>query len=222
MRTVAFIPIKLHNERFPGKNIKKFRDGTPLISFVQKTLLKCPSVDEINVYCSSDEIRPYLLEGVKFCKRDSKFDEDRMIVNDMHASLLDQTDADVYIVVHCTSPFIKAETIEKGIAIIKEGKYDSIAVGKKIQEFIWKDNEPFNFSREYIPRTQDLDPYFIETNGMYIFTKESMKKNHCRIGDHPYMLELTDEETVDIDYYEDFVTAQMILDANEKRETQGL
>ncbi len=216
MRTAAFIPVKLQNERFPGKNIKKFRDGTPLICFVQKTLLQCASVDEVNVYCSDDAIREYMVPGVNFCRREKKYDEDKMTVNDMHASILEKCEADIYMIVHCTSPFIRSDTIERGIALVKEGKYDSIAVGKKVQEFIWKDNEPFNFTREYIPRTQDLEPYYIETNGMYIFTKESMEKNHCRIGSHPFMMELSDEETVDIDYYEDFVKAQMILDAREQ------
>ena len=28
MKTVAFVPIKLNNERLPGKNLKKFSDGT--------------------------------------------------------------------------------------------------------------------------------------------------------------------------------------------------
>ena len=40
MRTVAFIPIKLNNERTPGKNTKRFKDGTPLVYFVQKALIQ--------------------------------------------------------------------------------------------------------------------------------------------------------------------------------------
>lgn len=29
MKTVVLLPIKLNNQRVPGKNIKKFSDGTP-------------------------------------------------------------------------------------------------------------------------------------------------------------------------------------------------
>ena len=39
MKTVIMIPIKLNNERVPGKNIKRFADGTPLMSFIQKACL---------------------------------------------------------------------------------------------------------------------------------------------------------------------------------------
>ena len=33
MKTVAFVPIKLNNERFPGKNVKPFTGGKPLIAY---------------------------------------------------------------------------------------------------------------------------------------------------------------------------------------------
>lgn len=32
MKTVAFVPIKLNNQRTPGKNTKKFDDGSALIT----------------------------------------------------------------------------------------------------------------------------------------------------------------------------------------------
>ena len=39
MKTVALIPIKLGSKRVPGKNIKPFFDGTPLMHFIQNCLL---------------------------------------------------------------------------------------------------------------------------------------------------------------------------------------
>ena len=39
MKTVALIPIKLSSTRVPGKNIKPFFDGTPLMHFIQKACL---------------------------------------------------------------------------------------------------------------------------------------------------------------------------------------
>lgn len=39
MKVVVMIPIKLNNERVPGKNLKCFSDGTPLINFIQKACL---------------------------------------------------------------------------------------------------------------------------------------------------------------------------------------
>ena len=53
MKTVAFIPVKLNNERTPGKNTKAFADGTPLIHFVQRELLELKKkgvIDRIFVF----------------------------------------------------------------------------------------------------------------------------------------------------------------------------
>ena len=36
MKVVALVPIKMNNERTPGKNTKRFHDGTPLIQCILK------------------------------------------------------------------------------------------------------------------------------------------------------------------------------------------
>ena len=50
MKVVAFVPVKLNNERAPGKNIKRFDDGTPLITLFLKTLTQVEEIDEVYVY----------------------------------------------------------------------------------------------------------------------------------------------------------------------------
>ena len=62
MKTVAFVPIKLNNERTPGKNTKRFYDGTPMIQCILKSLVQVRGLDEIYVFCSKDEIKEYLIE----------------------------------------------------------------------------------------------------------------------------------------------------------------
>ena len=49
MKTVAFVPIKLNNERLPGKNLKKFSDGTPLVKIILNKLaaLKGDCIDKV-------------------------------------------------------------------------------------------------------------------------------------------------------------------------------
>ena len=64
MKTVALIPIKLGSKRVPGKNIKPFFDGTPLMHFIQKACLEAKNIDEVYIYCSDDAVKDYIL-----CKR---------------------------------------------------------------------------------------------------------------------------------------------------------
>lgn len=48
-KTVAFVPLKLNNERLPGKNTKSFSDGVPLVSCILQTLKQVSNIDEIVV-----------------------------------------------------------------------------------------------------------------------------------------------------------------------------
>ncbi len=63
MKTVALIPIKLGSKRVPGKNIKPFFDGTPLMHFIQRACLDVNTIDEVDVYCSDEAVQEYILPG---------------------------------------------------------------------------------------------------------------------------------------------------------------
>ena len=68
MKIVGVMPIKLHNERLPGKNTMLL-GGKPLIQYALEAVRQSQSVHEMYVYCSSEEIKSYLPDGVRFLKR---------------------------------------------------------------------------------------------------------------------------------------------------------
>ena len=68
----------------------------------------------------------------------------------------------------------------------------------------------FNYKPEYIPRTQDLPVLYEETSGFYIYRKEVMTGLHRRIGKNPFLVEIGEIESIDIDEPEDFVIADAI------------
>lgn len=210
MKVVALVPIKMNNERTPGKNTKLFSDGTPLIQFILKALLDAKEVDETYVYCSNEEIKNYMIDGVKYLKRDEKFDTATADINGMFNTFSHEVEADIYVVAHATAPFQMSETIDKGISIVKSGEYDSAVAVTKMLEFFWRDGKPMNYSPERIPRTQDLDPIYVETTGLYIFTKDVIRNLVRRIGDKPYMLEVSRIEATDINDPVDFEIANAI------------
>ena len=210
MKVVAFVPVKLNNERLPGKNTKKLSDGTSLMHCIQKSLLNSKNVDEVYVYCSNDKAKDYVLDGVTLLKRDEKYDTATADVNDMFYTFSKTVDADIYILAHATAPFLKPESIDKGVSAVASKEYDSAIAVKKMQEFFWADGKPMNYSPNKIPRTQDLQPIYVETTGMYIFTKDVIQKLKRRIGDKPYMLEVSEIEATDINNPIDFEIANAI------------
>ena len=171
MKIVAFVPMKLNSQRVKNKNIKEFDNGKPLCTYILNTLKSVSNIDEIYVYCSDEKVKKYLPEGIKFLKRSEKLDGQTVKINEVLKSFANDVEADYYVLTHTTAPFISKETIEKGVEIIKEKKHDSVFTVSRIQEFMWKDNKPFNYDLNAIPRTQDLNPLFAETCGLYIYRR---------------------------------------------------
>ncbi len=204
MKIVAFVPIKMNNERLPGKNTKSFDNGEPLIYYILDTLRKVNGLDEIYVYCSNEEICKYIPEGIKFLKRDSYLDLSTTSFNKVLSTFAEKVKADFYILTHATAPFISAETFCKAIEIIKTGKYDSVLTVSELKEFLWKNNEPFNYSPENIPRTQDLEPLYSETCGMYAYSRNLILNENRRIGHRPYLLNVSKIEALDVNEPIDF------------------
>lgn len=212
MKTVAFIPIKLNNERTPGKNIKPFGDGTPLVHFVQKTLLKLDTVDAIYVFCSNEKIKDYILDGVKFVKRSETLDTKETLCGDLIKAFINSVESDIYIMANATSPFISLETYNACIKAVQDGNYTSAFASKKLQNFIWYKNKPLNFLLGKAPRTQDMEPVYCELSSPYVFKKEVFEKYHGRTGENPYIHECNEVEAIDIDYPEDFILADMVYE----------
>ena len=210
MKIVAFVPMKLNSERVKNKNIKEFDNGKPLCSYILNTLKKVKNIDEIYVYCSDEKIKKYIPKGVKYLKRSEELDGQKVKINEVLKAFANDVDADYYLLTHATAPFISKETIEKGVEVIKEGKYDSVLSVSKIQEFLWKDGKPFNYSLDSIPRTQDLEPLYAETCGLYIYSKDLILKQNRRIGDNPYLLEVSKIEALDIDTEDDFFVSNAV------------
>lgn len=211
MKTVAFVPIKLNNERTPGKNTKKFYDGTPMIQCILKSLIQVKGLDEVYVFCSKEEIKDYLIEGVKFLKRPEYLDTAEATPQDIISEFMKLVDADIYMVSHATSPFVSVKHFEECLNAVKSLEYDSSFTGEKIQRLLWSaDNTPLNFEPTNVPRTQDLEPIYNEVSAAYVFTKETFVKYKRRIGIHPHIVEVSGVEAVDIDYPEDFEIANAV------------
>lgn len=211
MRTIAIVPMKLNNKRLPQKNTKSFTHGEPLCTYILRTLQKVDEIDEIYVYCSNSDIVEYLPEGIKYLKRPEKFDTDKTSMNEILIAFMKEVNADIYVMTHTTAPFISAKNITKGIDAVKSGAYDSAFAVEKLQDFIWKDGKPSNYSLDNIPRTQDLEPLYMETSGFYIYTKEVINKLGRRIGEKPFFVEVNKIEAIDIDEQEDFEMADAVF-----------
>jgi CMP-N-acetylneuraminic acid synthetase len=209
MKIVGLVPIKLNNERLPGKNTKPFDNGEPLIHYILTTLSKVKRCEAVYVYCSDERIKAYLPENIRFMKRDSALDSPDCNVEDINKSFCQAVDADIYIYTHATAPFISAESIDKGLdAMIFNGR-DSAFAATENYDFLWINGQP-NYDLSHKPRSQDMKPFYIESSGFYLYTKELILKHSRRIGFNPAMIPVSSIEAIDIDEKIDFDIANAV------------
>ena len=216
MKTVAFVPIRLNSQRIEQKNLRPL-GGRPLMTYLLESLAQAKNIDEVYVYCSNPDIAEHLPAGVKFLRRDERLDSNTTLGAEIYDAFTREVDADIYILAHTTSPFLRTSTIEQAVAAVESGDHDSAFIAERIQTFTWWEGKPLNYSLQHIPRTQDLEPIFVETSAFFVFKREVWCEQHRRIGERPYIA-ITDRiESMDIDNPDDFTLAEAIVAAGLNR-----
>jgi CMP-N-acetylneuraminic acid synthetase len=212
MKTVALIPIKLNSQRLPHKNILPIA-GHPLCWHLCNSLVKAKGIDEVYVYCSDEEVTKYLPEGTRFKQREKWLDGDLVKGFDIYREFIKEVDADVYVLAHTTSPFIKVSSIENALSHILSGENDSAFSAERIQTFAWYKGKPINYDLNDVPRTQDMEPIWVETSAFFMFKKDIFTVHNRRIGFNPYIQEVSGIEAVDIDEKKDYELACKLAEA---------
>ena len=213
MKVVSFIPIKLNNQRLPGKNTMLLNER-PMCDYIFETVSAIDTIDEKYVYCSNEGIIPYISpyaeKGLKFLRRDSYLDGFQVKGLEIIDRFVHDIDADVYVLTHVTQPFTKPSSIKKALEKVVSGEYDSAFSAVVLQDYMWMNGKPLNYDKKNIIRTQDLEPIYMETGAFFIFRKDVFTKLGQRIGDHPFIYEIDQFEAVDVDTAEDFEFAKVV------------
>jgi NAD(P)-dependent dehydrogenase (short-subunit alcohol dehydrogenase family)/CMP-N-acetylneuraminic acid synthetase len=225
---IAIVPVKKHSERVPGKNFRLI-NGVPLFRIVLERLSGVKKVKRIIVNTDSDTIGKNTgdLPKVFVYKRPEKLCGDNvsvnMLIEDTIRSL--QLENGIILQTHVTNPLLKKETIEKAINVFmgdhqesEECKYDSLfSVVPRQSRFYDTKKKEINHNKEKLLPTQEIDPLYEENSCLYLFRRETFLRNKNRIGSHPFMFEMSRTESQDIDWEEDFLMAELLLEKEENK-----
>ena len=222
MKIAAFLPAKGSSERIENKN-KKLLDPKPLFLHNLEKLAACDFIDEVYLDSESDEIFDLASEaGCKFLRRDAALATNKTDGHQLLYNEAKQVEADIYIQMLGTSPFIRKETIKKGIDILlADDKYDSVVLVRKEKQYLWNGAGP-EYDRYHIPNSFNLKDTIIETMGLYIVRKEVALNKKARYGDRAYLLEADALEAVDVNYADDFELAGYVAAGMREKERQLL
>jgi N-acylneuraminate cytidylyltransferase len=217
MKVTLLLPMKGNSERVPNKNLKLF-NGKPLFHAIIDELINSKHINKVIINTDSDLIAESAIntfqDFVSIHKRPKNIQGDFVSMNEIIKYDLNNSDSDIYIQTHSTSPLLSIKSLDAAIEkmISKATDFDSIFSVTKIQtRFYDKNGNPFNHDPKELLRTQDLEPLFEENSGFYIFTKESFKNaGYKRIGLRPLMFEIDKIEAIDIDEPSDFTIAETL------------
>ena len=221
MKVVAFLPAKGSSSRIKSKNMKLL-DGKPLFLHTLEKLVNSKLFDEVYLDTESDDVIEAASEvNCQILKRDKSLASNKTDGNKMFLNEVNHVDADIYVQVLCTSPFINMETIKAGIDKVNtDSSYDSAVLVRKERLYTWNENGP-SYDVENIPNSVDLGDPIIETMGLYIVKKEAAIQTQRRVGEQPYLLEATALEAIDVNWPDDFKLAELIA-AGEREQSRKL
>lgn len=209
MKVYAFMPAKGTSERIKNKNMQYLNSKRLFINALE-ILLKCKEIDKVFLDTESEEmIKMVDYLPVEIMKRDPVFATNKV---DGHQMLLNEikhfSDADIYVQLLCTSPFIKPETIDNAIRKLKyEHDNDSAILMRKDKLYLWDNGQP-TYDAKHIPNSKDLPETIIESMGLYVIKKETALNLQRRFGEKPFLIFGEQEELIDVNNPEDLVFAE--------------
>ena len=222
MKIYALIPIKHNSERVPGKNYRDF-NGKPLFYWIINTLLNSTYIDKIVIDTDSPTIKEQVpkyfndnMERIIIYDRPVHLHGGHVATNDLFVNVIQDLhlDADYYFQTHTTNPLLKTSSVNDAIETflnkVNEGYETLFSVKTHYTRFYDSIGQDMNHNRFHLIPTQDLDPIYEENSCMYLFSKDTLMKYKARIGKKAYLYKMTDIESTDIDWHEDFKLAELL------------
>lgn len=222
MNVIALLPIKYHSSRVPGKNYR-LMNKKPLYWYVLNTLSKT-NVSRIIINIDNQHLANEIHEifpKVEMYMRPDELKGDDVSTNllfiDMIESMkLNYNKNNTFLQTHITNPLVKVETYNEIIRSyfenVIDGKHDTLFTAKRLQTRLYdKNGSALNHNPKELIPTQNLDPIYEENSCVYIFNYDTIKLHNHRVGNNPYIHEMSDFESQDIDYEFDFLVTEMMM-----------
>jgi regulator of RNase E activity RraA/CMP-N-acetylneuraminic acid synthetase len=212
MNIVAFVPAKGHSERVPGKNLAVL-DGEHLFKRKLRQALDCPAISEVCLDTESDEIAD-LASDLKVSRlvRPDALASNATDGHEMFAWECSQrTDADLWLQLLCTAPFVSATTIARAIdALLADPEADSLVGVSRAKQYCWDGAVPA-YGTGRIPNSVDLTATVVEAMSLYIVRRPpSGAVPTRRFGTRPILFDLDPVEQIDINRGSDLVIAETV------------
>lgn len=215
---IAVVPARIGSVRVKAKSLRLLA-GKPLIYYVIKALKECSIINDIYVNSDSELIgRVANRYDVKFYKRKPELATSDSMIDDYIYDFLKNVSCDVIAVVNPTSPFLSSVEIENSIKHFLDHDFDTQLACEDVRTHCFYKSEAINFTTKgQHPRSQDLLPIKALNFAVTIWNAKKYIKHYDKCGHGIYTGKLgfypfEGLAAIDIDWEEDFILAQMIME----------
>lgn len=212
MRILAVIPARAGSKGIPNKNIRII-GGHPLVYYSIKNALFSELITDVIITTDSDAVRIIGEQmGARVKRRDAALCGDAVTLDSVIADAIPEGDWDYIVTMQPTSPTLRTETLDAAIRYAVEKDLDTVISVINAPHLSWgeKDGKKVPNYTERLNR-QYLPPCYMET-GAFVISKASVVTSTTRIGEKVDVYEIAEDESQDVDTYEDLRSVAAILE----------
>lgn len=212
MRILAIIPARAGSKGIPNKNIRII-SGHPLVYYSINNATKSEMITDVVVTTDSPDVRIIANQiGVFVRWRDESLCEDDVTLDAVvYDAIPKDMSWDYIVTMQPTSPTLRVETLDKAIKYAIENNLDTLISAINKPHLSWGEREgkkvpnyAKRLNRQYLP------PCYMET-GSFVISKSSVVDATTRIGNKVDIYELPEDESQDVDTFEDLRLVDSIM-----------
>jgi YrbI family 3-deoxy-D-manno-octulosonate 8-phosphate phosphatase len=213
VNVVAVIPARGGSKGVPGKNVAPV-GGQPLVARAVRAARAAQRVDRVIV--STDDLLiadvardagAEIVERPQHIAGDTATSESAVL----HALHSAAPDADVVLLVQCTSPFLTSADIDAVTGPVVEGRADSAFTATASHGFLWRpDGTGINHDPAARPRRQDRPVELLETGAAYAMRTDGLRRTGHRFFGRILPVPVDAARTLEIDDPADLERARLL------------
>jgi CMP-N-acetylneuraminic acid synthetase/spore coat polysaccharide biosynthesis predicted glycosyltransferase SpsG len=210
-KIVAVIPARAGSKGIPNKNIRLI-NGRPLIWYTLNNAKKSKLITDVVVTTDSPEIEVIAKQmGILVHKRSPELCGDDITLDSVIYDAIKNFECDYVVTMQPTSPTLQVDTLDNAIQHCIHNDLDTVISVTNKPHLSWRaengkkvPNYTERLNRQYLPAN------FLET-GAFVISRSTIVTNTSRIGERVDVYEVSDQEAIDIDSFEDLKCAEIIL-----------
>lgn len=211
MNIIAVIPARAGSKGVPNKNIRIIGNH-PLVYYSINNAKKSSFINRVIVSTDSPEVKTIANQmQVEVKDRSAELCGDSVTLDSVIYDAIKDYECDYVVTMQPTSPTLKVETLDAAIKYMIDNDLDTVISVINKPHLTWKKegdkvvpNYKERLNRQYLP------PCYFET-GAFVISKRSIVTPQTRIGNKVNVYEISEEESKDIDSFDDLLSAGHLL-----------